>query len=68
MGTEGAPENVKHGDTIDIEITGIGTLSNPVVREGQQWAGRPRDGRWLRRHPRAEVQTSISTGFPAAIV
>jgi hypothetical protein len=44
MGTEGAPENVKHGDTIDIEITGIGTLSNPVVREGQQLAGRPRDG------------------------
>ena len=35
MGTEGAPENVKHGDTIDIEITGIGTLSNPVVREGR---------------------------------
>jgi len=23
--TEGAPENVKRGDTIDIEITGIGT-------------------------------------------
>jgi 2-keto-4-pentenoate hydratase/2-oxohepta-3-ene-1,7-dioic acid hydratase in catechol pathway len=35
MGTEGAPENVKHGDTIEIEITGIGTLRNPVVREGQ---------------------------------
>ena len=35
MGTEGAPENVKHGDTIDIEITGIGTLSNPVVRAGR---------------------------------
>ena len=34
MGTEGAPENVKHGDTIEIEITGIGILSNPVVREG----------------------------------
>jgi hypothetical protein len=33
MGTEGAPENVKHGDTIDIEITGIGTLINPVMRE-----------------------------------
>jgi len=32
---EGAPENVKHGDTIDIEITGIGTLSNPVVRAGR---------------------------------
>jgi 2-keto-4-pentenoate hydratase/2-oxohepta-3-ene-1,7-dioic acid hydratase in catechol pathway len=29
------PENVKHDDTIDIEITGIGTLSNPVVRNGQ---------------------------------
>ena len=35
MGTEGAPENLKHGDTVEIEITGIGTLSNPVVREGQ---------------------------------
>jgi 2-keto-4-pentenoate hydratase/2-oxohepta-3-ene-1,7-dioic acid hydratase in catechol pathway len=35
MGTEGAPENLKHGDTVDIEITGIGTLRNPVVREGQ---------------------------------
>jgi len=32
MGTEGAPENVKHGDTVEIEITGIGTLRNPVVR------------------------------------
>jgi 2-keto-4-pentenoate hydratase/2-oxohepta-3-ene-1,7-dioic acid hydratase in catechol pathway len=35
MGTEGAPENIKHGDTVEIEITGIGTLSNPVVREGR---------------------------------
>jgi len=35
MGTEGAPENVKHGDTIEIEITGIGTLRNPVVREAR---------------------------------
>ena len=35
MGTESAPENIKHGDTVDIEITGIGTLSNPVVREGR---------------------------------
>lgn len=33
MGTEGAPENVKHGDVCEIEITGIGTLSNPIVRE-----------------------------------
>jgi 2-keto-4-pentenoate hydratase/2-oxohepta-3-ene-1,7-dioic acid hydratase in catechol pathway len=35
MGTEGHTENMKHGDTIDVEITGIGTLSNGVVREGQ---------------------------------
>jgi 2-keto-4-pentenoate hydratase/2-oxohepta-3-ene-1,7-dioic acid hydratase in catechol pathway len=35
MGTDGWPKNLKHGDTVDIEITGIGTLSNPVVREGQ---------------------------------
>jgi 2-keto-4-pentenoate hydratase/2-oxohepta-3-ene-1,7-dioic acid hydratase in catechol pathway len=35
MGTEGAPENLKHGDTVEIEITGIGTLSNPVMREGR---------------------------------
>jgi 2-keto-4-pentenoate hydratase/2-oxohepta-3-ene-1,7-dioic acid hydratase in catechol pathway len=34
MGTEGAPENVKHGDTIEVEITGIGVLRNPVLREG----------------------------------
>lgn len=34
MGTEGATANMKHGDRIEIEISGIGTLSNPVVREG----------------------------------
>lgn len=34
MGTEGATLNMKHGDTIEVEITGIGTLSNPVAREG----------------------------------
>jgi 2-keto-4-pentenoate hydratase/2-oxohepta-3-ene-1,7-dioic acid hydratase in catechol pathway len=35
MGTEGSPENIKHGDTVEIEITGIGTLRNPVVRAGR---------------------------------
>jgi 2-keto-4-pentenoate hydratase/2-oxohepta-3-ene-1,7-dioic acid hydratase in catechol pathway len=35
MGTEGVTANIKHGDRIEIEISGIGTLSNPVVREGQ---------------------------------
>ena len=34
MGTEGATENLKHGDICEIEITGIGTLRNPVVRAG----------------------------------
>ena len=33
MGTDGVPENIKPGDTVDIELTGIGTLSNPVVLE-----------------------------------
>jgi 2-keto-4-pentenoate hydratase/2-oxohepta-3-ene-1,7-dioic acid hydratase in catechol pathway len=35
MGTEGATLNIKHGDRIEIDISGIGTLSNPVVRESQ---------------------------------
>jgi 2-keto-4-pentenoate hydratase/2-oxohepta-3-ene-1,7-dioic acid hydratase in catechol pathway len=34
MGTEGATANMKHGDRIEVEINGIGTLSNPVAREG----------------------------------
>ena len=33
MGTEGAPRNLKHGDVCEIEITGIGILRNPLVRE-----------------------------------
>lgn len=33
MGTDGLPRNMKPGDTVDIEITGIGVLSNPVVAE-----------------------------------
>lgn len=33
MGTDGVPKNVKHGDIIEIEITGIGTLRNQVLRE-----------------------------------
>lgn len=35
MGTEGKAEPIKHGDEVEIEITGIGTLRNPVIREGQ---------------------------------
>lgn len=33
MGTDGAPENMKHGDVVEVEIPGIGVLRNPVVRE-----------------------------------
>lgn len=33
MGTEGDSPNLKHGDVVDIEITGIGTLSNPIIKE-----------------------------------
>ena len=33
MGTDGVPQNVKHGDVIEIEITGLGTLRNQVLRE-----------------------------------
>ena len=32
MGTEGHAEQVKDGDVVDIEIAGIGTLSNTVRR------------------------------------
>jgi 2-keto-4-pentenoate hydratase/2-oxohepta-3-ene-1,7-dioic acid hydratase in catechol pathway len=33
MGTDGATENMKHGDVVEVEIPGIGVLRNPVVRE-----------------------------------
>lgn len=33
MGTDGAAPNLVDGDDIEIEITGIGTLRNPVKRE-----------------------------------
>ena len=31
MGTDGMPQNMKPGDTVEIEITGIGTLRNGAV-------------------------------------
>jgi 2-keto-4-pentenoate hydratase/2-oxohepta-3-ene-1,7-dioic acid hydratase in catechol pathway len=34
MGTDGVSPDLKHGDTVDIEITGIGHLTNPLIREG----------------------------------
>jgi 2-keto-4-pentenoate hydratase/2-oxohepta-3-ene-1,7-dioic acid hydratase in catechol pathway len=33
MGTDGATENMKDGDVVEVEIPGIGMLRNPVVRE-----------------------------------
>ena len=32
MGTDDVPIDIKDGDVVDVEITGIGTLSNPVKR------------------------------------
>ena len=32
MGTDGVPENMKPGDTVEIEISGIGVLRNKVVQ------------------------------------
>ncbi len=33
MGTDGMPRNMKPGDTVEVEITGIGVLRNRVVAE-----------------------------------
>ena len=33
MGTDGATENMKPGDVVEVEISGVGTLRNPVVAE-----------------------------------
>ena len=33
MGTDGATENMKPGDVCDVEIRGIGVLSNPIIAE-----------------------------------
>ena len=33
MGTDGATENMEGGDMVEVEISGVGTLSNPVVAE-----------------------------------
>ena len=31
MGTDGASPDLKPGDTVEVEVTGVGTLSNPFV-------------------------------------
>ena len=31
MGTDGEPENLKPGDVVEVEITGLGVLRNRVV-------------------------------------
>lgn len=33
MGTDGVPANISPGDTVEIEISGFGTLRNYVVAE-----------------------------------
>ncbi len=34
MGTDGASPDLRPGDSVEIDITGIGTLRNPFVQEG----------------------------------
>jgi len=34
MGTDGSSPNIKSGDVVEVEITGIGTLRNRFVKEG----------------------------------
>ncbi|MBW8270104.1 fumarylacetoacetate hydrolase family protein [Caldovatus aquaticus] len=34
MGTDGTSPDLRHGDVVEVEITGIGTLRNRFVREG----------------------------------
>ena len=33
MGTDGSSENMKPGDICEIEISGVGTLRNPIASE-----------------------------------
>ena len=33
MGTDGASPNISSGDVVEIEISGLGVLSNPFIRE-----------------------------------
>jgi 2-keto-4-pentenoate hydratase/2-oxohepta-3-ene-1,7-dioic acid hydratase in catechol pathway len=33
MGTEGASTDLQPGDTVEVEIDGIGVLSNPVIAD-----------------------------------
>jgi len=35
MGTDGTSPNLKHGDVVEIDVTGIGTLRNRFVRAGR---------------------------------
>jgi 2-keto-4-pentenoate hydratase/2-oxohepta-3-ene-1,7-dioic acid hydratase in catechol pathway len=35
MGTDGHSPDLQHGDVVDVSLTGLGTLSNRFVREGQ---------------------------------
>lgn len=35
MGTEGKGENLRSGDVVEVEITGLGTLQSPVIREAE---------------------------------
>ena len=33
MGTDGTSPDLKHGDVVEVELTGLGVLSNRFVRD-----------------------------------
>ena len=33
MGTDGTSPDLVHGDVVEVELTGLGVLRNPFVRE-----------------------------------
>ena len=33
MGTDGATQNMNPGDTVEVDVTGVGTLRNPITAE-----------------------------------
>ena len=35
MGTDGESPNLQHGDTVEVTLTGLGTLTNRFVKTGE---------------------------------
>ena len=61
MGTDGASPNLKAGDVVEIDITGIGTLRNRFVAEKVE--RRPVLNTKYRKQPHAKYPGSAECGF-----